>query len=61
MANSNTSDIDSLLDYRVELAESIQVGRARIHPGPRVILRGDVLISIKATNPTAVTNYAVEG
>ena len=35
--------IDVNASYEVTLAQAIQVGRRLVHPGPRVVLRGDVL------------------
>ncbi|WP_316173589.1 MULTISPECIES: hypothetical protein [unclassified Bradyrhizobium] len=50
--------IDPETQYRVNLRTSIRVGRAKVHPGPRVLLRGDILSSVLASDATIVTGYA---
>jgi len=50
--------IDPEAQYRVNLRTSIRVGRAKVHPGPRVLLRGDILSSVLASDATIVTGYA---
>lgn len=46
--------------YRVTLAKSIRVGRATVHPGPNVRLRGDILKAVMSDDAKAVTDYAAE-
>jgi hypothetical protein len=49
--------IDQGAQYRVTLRTSIRVGRAKVNPGPRVILRGDILSSVIASDASIVTDY----
>ncbi|WP_316205846.1 hypothetical protein [Bradyrhizobium sp. SZCCHNS1012] len=49
--------IDPEAQYRVNLRTSIRVGRAKVHPGPRVLLRGDILSSVMASDATIVNAF----
>jgi hypothetical protein len=49
--------IDQGAEYRVTLRTSIRVGRAKVNPGPRVLLRGDILSSVIASDASIVTDY----
>lgn len=56
MAKVSTSlpAIDPEKTYRVALTRSVPVGRAIVHPGPRVHLRGDIILSLAESHPGAV-------
>lgn len=50
-------EIDPALTYRVILARSVEIGRSRVHPGPNIRLRGDILLRLIAEDASAVTEY----
>lgn len=45
--------------YKVELRQSISVGRQRIAPNENLKLRGDILSAVLAAQPNAVANWSV--
>jgi hypothetical protein len=57
MSNTENTTIDPEGQYKVELTRSIKVGRTSIHPGPRVILRGDILSDTLAADASVVSSY----
>ena len=57
MAKSAGPKINSATVYRVDLTHSIQVGRAAVHPGPNVKLRGDVLQKLIENDAAAVAGF----
>ena len=52
--------MDDKHSFVVTLKGSIQVGRKLIHPGPRVVLRGDVLAAVLEKNGGAIESYTVQ-
>tara|TARA_R110002124_G_scaffold284368_1_gene461502 strand:- start:22520 stop:22693 length:174 start_codon:yes stop_codon:yes gene_type:complete len=42
------AEIDHSATYHVVLLRSVKVGRATVHPGPKVKLRGDILATVMA-------------
>ena len=52
--------LDDKHSFDVTLKGSIQVGRKLIHPGPRVVLRGDVLAAVLEKNGGAIESYTVQ-
>lgn len=52
--------LDDKHSFDVKLKSAITVGRKLVHPGPRVVLRGDVLAGVLETNASAVDSYTVQ-
>lgn len=52
--------LDDKTSFNVTLGGPIKVGRRTVHPGPRVILRGDILAAAIAENADAVIDYTAE-
>jgi len=55
-----TNSINAEALYNVTLTKSVRVGARFVHPGPRVIMRGDILAEIVASDVNAVRSYTVE-
>jgi len=56
MAKNDIKDDET---YRVVLAKSILVGRTTIPPGPKVLLRGDILKGVQQSDQDAVVSFEV--
>ena len=51
--------LDDKHSFKVDLAKPVRVGRATIIPGPRVVMRGDILSAVITEDADAVRGYEV--